>query len=327
MLSVDEYLERERADGELSEDTLRTREHYLNKIDEWFQDNLDKPLGEADVEDCVRFFEDFLEPKWRQDTNKKVVRDENGRFKEMKTDGMTTDTARIYFNTLQSFMAEKLGRLERREQNFDEWFEDMRGDIPGSDYKKKMAQSDPEVFTGDELAKIMEHAGVKYQLIYSLMLDSGRRPKEVASIKISDIEFVNGEIEYDILKKNLPTRKTINVDEDVMELLKEYIDKKVSTDQEYLFETSSEQGYLTTSAMGKALKRHAERAGVDLGDRSLKNLRHTYVTFRREAGDTFADISEEGTQNTIQVMQESYSGRTSNNEHRSGMDVVRGDDK
>jgi integrase len=323
MLSVDEYLERERADGELSEDTLRTREHYLNKIDEWFQDNLDKPIGEADVEDCVRFFENFLEPKWRQDTNKKVVRDENGRFKEMKTDGMTTDTARIYFNTLQSFMAENLGRLERREQNFDEWFEDMRGDIPGSDYKKKMAQSDPKVFERDELSKIMRHAGVKYQLIYGLMLDSGRRPKEVASIKISDIEFVNGQIEYDILKKDLPTRKMINVDEEVMELLQEYVKKKVDTDQEYLFETSSEQGHLTTSSMGKALKRHAERAGVDLGDRSLKNLRHTYVTFRRESGHSFANISSQGTQNTIQVMQESYSGRTSNDEHVSGMDIMR----
>jgi hypothetical protein len=75
--------------------------------------------------------------------------------------------------------------------------------------------------------------------------------------------------------------------------------------------------------MGKALKRHAERAGVDLGDRSLKNLRHTYVTFRRESGHSFANISSQGTQNTIQVMQESYSGRTSNDEHVSGMDIMR----
>ena len=111
-----------------------------------------------------------------------------------------------------------------------------------------------------------------------------------------------------------------------MDMLKRYIMEEVDDNDEYVFATRSKQGFLTTSSMNKAFRRHAEAAGVDLGDKSLKNLRHTYVTFRRKAGDTFASISQAGTQNTVQVMEKSYSGGATQEESRSGMGMLEDDE-
>ncbi len=326
MTDVHEYVEVKKADNELADDTLRTRENYLNKIDRWFNKNLDKQIEDITVEDTVKFFEHYLKPKWRKDTEKKIIRDEKGQFKKVETEGMTTDTARIYLNTIESFLDEKLGILEREEQEFNKYFKQMKDELPDSDYNKKMAQETPSVFKRDELEQIMEAADFKYELIYKLMLDSGRRPKEVASIKVDEVDFEENAIRYDILKKSLPTKRQIFIDDNLMDMLKRYIMEEVDDNDEYVFATRSKQGFLTTSSMNKAFRRHAEAAGVDLGDKSLKNLRHTYVTFRRKAGDTFASISQAGTQNTVQVMEKSYSGGATQEESRSGMGMLEDDE-
>lgn len=322
MTTIEEYIEAKRLDGQLADDTLRTRKNYLNKMDRWCQDNLDKQLKDISVKDAVRIFEGFLQPRWRKDTNEKVIRDDNGRFKRIETEGMSTDTARIYLNALESYLDEKIGILEREDEDFERRFSQMKDRLPDSDYSQKMAQTTPDTFERDELNDIMSRADKKYELIYKLMLDSGRRPREVSSLKVSNVDFDDGAINYTILKKSLPTKEKVFVDDAVMDMLKSYIDHQVDPSDEYIFATSSSQGFLTTSSMAKAFKRHAESAGVDLDGRSLKNLRHTYVTFRRAAGDTFASISQAGTHNTVRVMEKSYSGQGQEEEFRSGMGML-----
>lgn len=325
MTDISEYVRVKQADDELADDTLRTRENYLNKMNRWFNKNLDKEIDEITVKDAVKFFEQFLKPKWRKDTKQQIIRDEKGQFKKVETEGMTTDTARIYLNTIESFLDEKLGILEREEQEFNKYFQEMKNELPDSDYNKKMAQETPNTFEQDELKQIMEKADMKYELIFKLMLDSGRRPKEVASIKKEEVNSQENAIQYNILKKSLPTKRQIFIDEKLMDMLKRYIMENVEEHEEYIFATNSKQGFLTTSSMNKAFKRYAKAASVELNDRSLKNLRHTYVTFRRKAGDTFASISQAGTQNTVQVMEKSYSGGATQEESRSGMGMLEDD--
>ncbi len=72
-------------------------------------------------------------------------------------------------------------------------------------------------------------------LFYKLQYFYGRRSKEIAELKISDIDFDKKEITFDLAKKKQETKLNLILPDDLAIELKQYIEDKNKTIDDYLF--------------------------------------------------------------------------------------------
>lgn len=152
-------------------------------------------------------------------------------------------------------------------------------------YSDKRALSPEEVHLLFQSAKDTEGiVGTRDLLILMLLATTGARRAELCGIKIGDIHTNNGKKIIEILGKGNKTR-IIVLSKGVEELIDKYLVARGLTykDKEMPLITShshrSEPNeFITTNTIYRAVKTHADRAGIDADTISPHNLRHTFAT-------------------------------------------------
>jgi integrase len=339
-MNIQMYLDKSRRFDSTGADTLRQRENMLLHVSRWLDqsvDSFDSDEDELTVALAKRYIEEHLESRLFTEQVTEWSRDENGRYDSAAVRGnISTDTFRLYFDSIQDYLAKMLTSQQKREQDFDEFRDSDTGYraemIPDSDYESKVRTDEDyiQTFEPTELQQIIDSVGevraglsmLRGKLILRLIRDSGRRPREVCMVEISDLDFHNERIHYTILKKKRPTKEWVPVNPDLMGDLREYI-SKLDTDEGYLFYSGDPGSHITPGAVSRIFKEAAEGAGVELENRSLKNIRHTVVTtLRKEYDLSYDDISDGFTHNTIEVMRQSYSERDASSELPTGEEIL-----
>jgi integrase len=342
-MKIQNYLDKSERFDSTEADTQRQREYILKHVAEWLDNSIesfDSTEDQLTIALAKRYIEEHLEPRLFLDDDTEWKRDERGRFECVTVrGGISTDTFRLYFDAIQDYLAKMLTSQEKREQGFDEFRDSDAGYraemIPDSDYEDKVRTDENYIKTFDvtELQQIIDavedvRAGrsmLRAKLILRLMRDSGRRPREVCMVECGDLDFENDRIHYTILKKKRPTKEWVPVDTQLMEDLRTYLGK-LDIDSGYVFFAGENDTHLSPDTVSKIFKVAAEAAGVDLKDRSLKNIRHTVITtLRREHGLSYDDISDGFTHNTIEVMRQSYSEREATTDVPTGEQILTSD--
>jgi integrase len=211
---------------------------------------------------------------------------------------------------VQDYFDRMMTTREKRQSDF-ELFLDKRDNLPPSDYVHRKAEPDNiDYFRLDEIRKIVEGTdSLKYWLIYRMMFHSGRRPGEVALLRVENVNFTEGTITYPVLKKRFNDQIKIREPTDTLDKLKHWLDTQ-QIDSGYVFPSSSESGHLTTRAIRSHLDRKLKKLSIPKKERSPKSFRHSHVTWRLEDGESLEEISRTGTKNTISVLEKVYAGLT-----------------
>jgi site-specific recombinase XerD len=153
--------------------------------------------------------------------------------------------------------------------------------------RTKKAKKIPEVFTKDEIKKILGTIqNVKYKLMLGLMYSSGLRVSEVVAVKVKNFDS-SGKLLFIRGAKGAKDRTTI-LSEKVAGVLEKYAKNKKSDD--YVFE-SDRGGKLTERTAQKVFAEALKNSGVKKCA-SCHSLRHSFATHLLEAGTDIRYIQE-----------------------------------
>lgn len=151
--------------------------------------------------------------------------------------------------------------------------------------------SDKKTLTPQEVSKMFKLAakeggiiGIRDLLILQLLVTTGMRRAELCSIKIGDINETGGKHVVSITGKGNKTR-IIVIAEHVYELIKKYMEMRNITFQDknlpLIISHSSNADptkHIDTTTVYRAVKKYADKAGLDASLISPHNMRHTFAT-------------------------------------------------
>lgn len=124
----------------------------------------------------------------------------------------------------------------------------------------------------------------EYKVLFRLILTTGLRRSEAASIRVSDVDWVNGVIAINEAKGCKD--RLVYMSSDMTELLREYRDYLfgfLKNETEWLFPSFDTDQHVSSSALGAKFKFFwslTQYSGTCEKDPTLHSLRHTYVVFR-----------------------------------------------
>lgn len=112
------------------------------------------------------------------------------------------------------------------------------------------------------------------QLLFTLYMKTGRRVSEIVRcLKPKDILWDEKQINFTILKKKLPTKKMIPVDDSTLNMLKFYITFNNIGENDFIFPISRQRVFQLMRLYGK-------KAGIEyVGDKRIHphHLRHSFA--------------------------------------------------
>lgn len=219
---------------------------------------------------------------------------------EYKEDNMSSGTIDQYFKAVRYYFDAVKGG--------DEDIAHLSKILP----KKNVDHGD--YLTPEEWDKLRDHA-LNYRLnaILDLMYFYARRPAEVILLNEEDVDFENGTITFNIVKKKENLRATFNLKEEVRTSLKQYLPYKIEKTEEIneyigrfnseideprliweedevtpLFTTS--HGRISYASVWRSIKQLAEKAGIEKNV-TPKTMRHTRTTHLDWEGFSPEEIS------------------------------------
>lgn len=138
-------------------------------------------------------------------------------------------------------------------------------------------------FKQSDLKKIFEFGiqNARDELLIQLLYRTGRRIGEILMLKVKDIDFEQGQIIWNIEKKKRPMRRRKPIDSYNIFLLKRYIEYHDLKADNYIFESSYNEGKpITRQRAFQIVREICERAGVNyVGDKKPHphHFRHTFA--------------------------------------------------
>jgi integrase/recombinase XerD len=140
--------------------------------------------------------------------------------------------------------------------------------------------------------------GIRVHAMIHLLYASGLRVSELVSLKIHDIIGTNLAVKkvFNIIGKGFKERLVV-INQHAIESIKDYIKiRKIfikhDNSRNYLFPSSSLQGYMTRQNFGIILKQAALNAGIDPALISPHVLRHSFATHLLENGIDLRALQE-----------------------------------
>ncbi len=117
-------------------------------------------------------------------------------------------------------------------------------------------------------------------LFYKLQYFYGRRSKEIAELKMSDIDFDKKEITFDLAKKKETTKLTLILPIDIAKEIAKQIDENNKTNDNYLFVENDAKidGFLRN--MRTYLERNSSKLIKSLADKDITLNTHDFRRLR-----------------------------------------------
>jgi len=260
---VDEKVE----EGELKPSTVRQRHYAIDEITEHFEYH-DKVL---DTDDFYKSVDNF-----------------KGFFRSTVIHGSKIACIRAFLAYIENQLPERDAEHLR---DVRERIKPSRVDGVSRDGKSKTEQLEEKILSDREKQAVFAVAGFEETLILKMMLDMGTRPGELAALTPSDINwnYSSGDIGATVKidktysqgvgvvdsPKTEDSIRTVNLRQDTVEMLKEFIDENEIGDHDLMFD-SYRYVYNT-------IKDVFSFAWVKIGDDMITNysphsLRHQTIT-------------------------------------------------
>jgi integrase len=128
--------------------------------------------------------------------------------------------------------------------------------------------------------------GLKNRLLIIMLFHSGRRISELIQLKPKDINFNDGLIAWNILKKKAPIKKYIPIDDYALYYLYKYIEICGLTPDERIFAYTRQRADKIIKAIGK-------RAGIEIvGNKKIHahNFRHGFAIYSLKQGANIREV-------------------------------------
>lgn len=186
---------------------------------------------------------------------------------------------------------EGVNTAARSVRAFFNWLE-KEGELDNNPVKaagfpnKPQAQIEP--LSEAEISSLIDaarkgHNGKRDAALILFLFDTGMRVSEVASIRIRNLDFANGQV---TIKRKMNKTGTVHFSYRTTRALKAYLryERKAADEFDALF-LSREGTPLDRHAIRLLLRRAAKRAGIEEGRASPHKLRHSFaIAFLRNGG-------------------------------------------
>jgi len=134
---------------------------------------------------------------------------------------------------------------------------------------------------------------VRDKVLIRVLWKSGRRIGEVLMLKVSDIDFEQRDIVWNIEKKKKPTRKRKPIDEFTLKLLKYFITNDNLKQTDFVFKSPFSNLAITRQRAFQIVTRACEKAGIELvGEKRPHphHFRHSFAIDMAKKLDSAADL-------------------------------------
>jgi len=150
-----------------------------------------------------------------------------------------------------------------------------------------MPKQPPEILSKEEIDAIVDAAidDDFYSCLFTLAKKTGRRLGEYWNVRVQDINFENGIMLTQVLKRGKYVMKEAVLDLECLRLLKRLIAVEKLKPEDYVFRKF---GYRTIQ---NAVKRYAKKAGVKKNV-MFHNFRHSFVTELHKRGWDYSQIAK-----------------------------------
>jgi len=147
---------------------------------------------------------------------------------------------------------------------------------------------DPRGYITEEQVQLLLNSckNLRDYLFVLMLFHSGRRISELIQLKVKDINFNEGLIAWNILKKRTPIKKYIAIDNLAMAYLYKYIQALRLTSNERLFAFNRQRANTIIKKIGK-------RVGIEnIGDKKLHchNFRHGHAVYLLKHGGNIREV-------------------------------------
>lgn len=173
---------------------------------------------------------------------------------------------------------------------------------------QKQASNLPKMLQIEEIEQLFKFLNqdnqdpeiVRLGAMIAILYSAGLRVSELVSLKLNNFEFTNGVLKpvFKVIGKGNKERIAI-LNEQAQEKLQQYlllrnefITKSQAKNCQWLFPSSSEQGYITRQRFAQLLKEFSLKAGLDHENISPHVLRHSFASHLLANGADLRSIQE-----------------------------------
>lgn len=276
--AIIKYLEFCEIDKNLTQNTIKMYDFYLNDFSDWARSYLNKEqvqLKDLSIE---------LVKKYRINLNRRVSGKTNEEFKR--------STQNVFLIALRAFL--KYLVIE----------EDLEIIPPEQIILGKTEERIPKVLTEEQLTRLFEvqnlnkRSGIRDRAILEVLFSTGLRVSELVSLNIDDINIESGE--FTVMGKGRKVR-TVYLSDSAKNWLKRYLatrqDNFIPLFIRYSGKKMDEQDFegeslrLTARSVQRLVKKYTTRAGISV-DATPHTLRHTFATGLLKQGADIRSVQE-----------------------------------
>ena len=173
-----------------------------------------------------------------------------------------------------------------------------------------MPKTYPIPCTKEEMDKIIDASMNDdfFYMLFKVARKTGRRLGEYYEVKVKDIDFERGVMMTKVLKRRQKIEKEAILDDELMQLIKRYIQKEKLKLEDYLFR---KVGY---RQIQNRISSYAKKANIN-HKVSFHNFRHYFVTELFKKGWTYDKIAK--------LTGHSSAGTLSNYDHSVASDIAK----
>ncbi|MEM6338299.1 MAG: tyrosine-type recombinase/integrase [Pseudomonadota bacterium] len=225
---------------------------------------------------------------------------------EISLDEVSSNDIHAYREYLLKIQRRKPTTINRRIQSLKRFYSwllriKQRSDDPTLNIRfiKRSPNKKPESLTKAEVHALLTMAGRSnygldkrnYALV-QLLLQSGLRVSEVASLQIRDLVIKERSGFVTVVEGKGKKNREVALNATARRAISNYLDtKKITFEDEYLFTNKSKQA-ITIRALQKIIKSLAEKANITRIKVSVHTLRHTFATHYLQANPSkLADLA------------------------------------
>lgn len=250
-----------RARNSVKEQTLRSRLSALRRLEDFIGED-----REPEVEDVEKWAESLIE--------------------EYENDEISSATVRQYYKAVRYYY-ETMGMDPDDINHISKWLPSVK--------------NDPGAYLDKEEWELLRSNAYQYRddAIIEIMYRYGRRPSEVILINMDDVDFDEGTITFNILKKDEPFRATFELIDVVERKIKRYLKHRIrmTVDAEYPWEDGEVEPLFTTGngrisydTVRYNIKKIASNAGIEKNiiPKSMRHSRATHLDWEGTSPEVIA---------------------------------------
>lgn len=152
-----------------------------------------------------------------------------------------------------------------------------------------------EYLTKEQCQEILKKTNnLREKTLFLLTLTCGLRANEVANIRLEDFKIKNNKYCLYVLGKGRDGKQDyVVIDNDIYDLIQEYINEYNITD--YLFVSESNHnkgGQVATCTLRRIIKKMYERIGIVSKEYVFHSLRHSFATLSLQNGIDIREVSQ-----------------------------------